>query len=136
MVIFLQKGLTIVRMHVNRTDMLRTIKFYRTKEGNCPVEDFLDSVPGKVAQKITWVLAILENQGMLPSTYFKKLVNTEIWECRIQHGSDIYRIFCFFDKGSIIILTHCFIKKTQKTPSDEIKKAEKYRSAYLNRREV
>ncbi len=114
--------------------MKRNIIFYRTKNGNCPVEDFLDSLSGKVVQKITWVLEILENQGMLPSTYFKKLVNTEIWECRIQQGSNIYRIFCFFDKGSVIILTHGFIKKTQKTPSDEIKRAEDYRNDYLNRR--
>ena len=116
--------------------MKRTVIFYRTKDGNCPVEDFLDSLPGKVVQKITWVLEILETQGMLPSSYFKKLVNTEIWECRIQHGSNIYRIFCFFEKGSIIILTHGFIKKTQKTPPEEIRKAEEYRSDYLKRRNI
>ena len=123
-------------MHANIKDMKRTIIFYRTKDGNCPVEDFLDSLPGKVVQKIAWVLEILETQGMLPSSYFKKLVNTEIWECRIQHSSNIYRIFCFFDKGSIIILTHGFIKKTQKTPIDEIKRAEEYRSDYLKRRKL
>ena len=116
--------------------MKRTIIFYRTKDGNCPVEDFLDSLPAKVVQKITWVLEILESQGMLPTTYFKKLVNTEIWECRIQQGSNIYRIFCFFDKGSVIILTHGLIKKTQKTPSDEIKRAEDYRNDYMKRRKL
>lgn len=100
------------------------------------MEDFLDSLPGKVVQKIAWVLEMLEQQGMLPTTYFKKIVNTEIWECRIQQGSNIYRIFCFLDKGSIIILTHGFIKKTQKTPIDEIKRAEEYRSDYLKRRKV
>ena len=76
--------------------MKRTILFYKTEDGKCPVEDFLDSLPGKVVQKIAWVLEILEKQGMLPTTYFKKLVNSEIWECRIQQGSSIYRIFCFF----------------------------------------
>jgi len=114
--------------------MKRTVIFYKTKDGNCPVEDFLDSLPGKVVQKITWVLELLESQGMLPTTYFKKLVNTEIWECRIQQGSNIYRIFCFFDKGSVIILTHGLIKKTQKTPSEEIKRAEDYRNDYMKRR--
>lgn len=128
--------MTSVHMCANFGNMNRTIIFYRTKDGNCPVEDFLDSLPGKVVQKIAWVLEILEQQGMLPSTYFKKLVNTEIWECRIQQGSNIYRIFCFFDKGSIIILTHGFIKKTQKTPIDEIKRAEEYRSDYLKRRKL
>jgi len=51
--------------------MKREIIFYKTKDGKCPVEIFLDSLPGKVAQKITWVLEILETQGMLPSLYFK-----------------------------------------------------------------
>ena len=110
--------------------MKRTIIFYRTKDGNCPVEDFLDSLPGKVVQKITWVLEILENQGMLPATYFKKLVNTEIWECRIQQGSNIYRIFCFFDKGKLIVLANGFQKKTQKTPKAEIEKALKIMEEY------
>jgi len=114
--------------------MKRTVIFYRTKDGNSPVEDFLDSLPGKVVQKITWVLEILENQGMLPSTYFKKLISTEIWECRIQQGSNIYRIFCFFDNGSIIILTHGLIKKTQKTPYEVIKRAENCRNDYMKRR--
>jgi phage-related protein len=114
--------------------MIRKIIFYRTKEGNCPVENFLDSLPGKVAQKITWTLEILENQGMLPSTYFKKLKNTEIWECRIQFGSNIYRIFCFFELNSIIVLTHGFIKKSQKTPQKEIERAIQYKNDYISRR--
>ena len=92
----------------------------------------LDSLPGKVAQKITWVLEILENQGMLPSIYFKKLINTDIWECRIQSGSNIYRIFCFFEKGNIIVLTHGLIKKTQKTPNKEIELALKLKEEYFN----
>ena len=116
--------------------MKREIIFYKTKDGKCPVEIFLDSLPGKVAQKITWVLEILETQGMLPSLYFKKLVNTDIWECRIQSGSNIYRIFCFFDLGSIIVLTHGFIKKSQKTPLSEIIKAENYKKEYLSRRKL
>jgi phage-related protein len=114
--------------------MIRKIIFYRTKDGNCPVENFLDSLPGKVAQKITWTLEILENQGMLPSTYFKKLKNTEIWECRIQFGSNIYRIFCFFELNSIIVLTHGFIKKSQKTPQKEIERAIAYKNDYILRR--
>jgi len=51
--------------------MKRTVIFYRTKDGNCPVEDFLDSLPGKVVQKITWVLEMLESQGMLLSRFFE-----------------------------------------------------------------
>ncbi len=54
--------------------------FYKTAEGKCPVEEFLDSLPGKVAQKAAWVLSLLEDLEVVPSTYFKKLAGTEeIW---------------------------------------------------------
>ena len=56
----------------------------------------------------------------------------DIWECRIKQGSNIYRIFAFW-KGNEIILTHGFIKKTQKTPRNEIEKAENYKKDYFNR---
>jgi hypothetical protein len=70
--------------------MSRTITFYITADGKCPVQDFLDALPGKVAQKVVWVLRLLEDLEMVPATYFKKLVGPEdIWECRIQSGSDI-----------------------------------------------
>ena len=115
--------------------MGKTIIFYRTADGKCPVQEFLDSLSGKVAQKIAWVLSLVEDLDVVPSTYFKKLVSTEeIWECRIQLGSNAYRIFCFFDGHSVVVLTHGLIKKTQKTPQREIERAEAYRKNYLQRR--
>jgi len=113
----------------------KTIRFYRIADGKCPVQEFLDSLSGKVAQKVAWVLSLVEDLDVVPSTYFKKLVSTgEIWECRIQFGSDAYRIFCFFDGNSVVVLTHGLIKKTQKTPQREIERAEAYRRDYLQRR--
>jgi len=113
----------------------RTILFYRTADGKCPVQEFLDALPGKVAQKVTWVLRLLEDLERIPAIYFKKLIGTEeIWECRIQFGSDIYRVFCFFDSHSVVILTHGFEKKSMKTPRQEIERAETYRCDYLNRK--
>jgi phage-related protein len=53
-----------------------------------------------------------------------------IWEIRVKVGSDIFRVFCFFDKGNLIILLNGFQKKTQKTTKNEIKKAEKLRTKY------
>ena len=115
--------------------MGKTVIFYRTADGKCPVQDFLDSLPGNVAQKVTWVLNLIEDIDGVPVTYFKKLVGTEdIWECRIQLGSNAYRIFCFFDGHSVVVLTHGMIKKTQKTPRGEIDRAEAYRRDYLQRR--
>jgi phage-related protein len=104
-------------------------------DGKCPVQEFLDSLSGKVARKALWTLKLLEDLEMLPSTYFKKLTGTdEIWEYRVQYGSNIYRIFCFFDTHSVVILTHGLIKKTQKTPMQEIERAETYRKDFLSRR--
>jgi phage-related protein len=114
--------------------MHRIIIFYKTLEGGCPVKEFLDSLDGKVAQKITWVLSLLEDLDNIPSLYFKKLAGTDgIWECRIKYGSNIYRIFCFMLKDSNVVLTHGFIKKTQRTPKNEIEKAEKYKNDFIER---
>ncbi len=114
--------------------MNRTVLFYKTANGKCPVQEFLDSLPGKVARKIVWVIKLLEDIDMIPSFYFKKLVGTEeIWECRIQFGSNAYRIFGFFI-GNMVVLTHGFVKKTQKTPVHEIERAVAYRRDFLRRR--
>jgi phage-related protein len=112
--------------------MKRKVIFYVSLSGKCPVEEFLDSLPAKAVQKITWVLKLIEDLDVISTQYFKKLVNTDdIWECRISFGSNIYRLFGFFKDGSMVILTHGIIKKTQKTPLNDIKKAEAYKKDFL-----
>ena len=114
--------------------MSREILFYRTATQKCLVEDFLDALPSKVAQKVTWVLGLLEDLDVIPAQYFAKMSGTDdIWECRVKLGSNIYRVFAFWD-GNKIILTHGFIKKTQKTPNNEIEKAENYKKDYFERK--
>ncbi len=99
------------------------------------MRDFLDSLPPKVTQKVTWVLKLIEEMDIVPSSYLKKLVGTEeIWECRIMFGSNAYRIFCFFAGNSVVVLTHGFAKKSPKTPRGEIERAESFRKDYLKRR--
>jgi phage-related protein len=109
----------------------RSIQFYRTSSGKCPVEEFLDSLSGKAAQKVTWVLQLIEELEIIPEQYLKKLTK-DIWECRIQFGGNIFRVLCFFDE-SVVVLTHGFQKKTRKTPTGETEKAEKCRNDYLYR---
>jgi phage-related protein len=112
----------------------RDIRFYRTMDGKCPIEEFLDSLSDKTVQKITWVLKLVQDLEMVPSTYFKKLEATDdIWECRIQFGSQNYRLLGFFFESSFIILTHGFSKKSQKTPRSEIERAEAYRKDFMRR---
>jgi hypothetical protein len=76
--------LTDVNFDVNIMNMLRDVKFYKTSDGYCPVQEFIESLSAKAAQKVTWTLTLLEEQEFLPNTYFKKLVDTDgIWEVRI-----------------------------------------------------
>ena len=114
---------------------MRTVNFYRLPNGNSPVEEFLDSLTGKQAQKVLWVLQLIEELEVIPRQYFKKLVDSEgIWEVRIQFGNDIFRLLGFFDGGALLILTNGFAKKTQKTPPQEIALAVRRKEEYLARR--
>ncbi|MDP1714675.1 MAG: type II toxin-antitoxin system RelE/ParE family toxin [Anaerolineales bacterium] len=109
--------------------------FYHLPNSNYPVEAFLDSLTGKQAQKVLWVLQLIEELDIVPRQYFKKLVDSEdIWEVRIQFGNDIFRLLGFFDGGNLLILTNGFAKKTQKTPSQEITLAIRRKEEYLARR--
>lgn len=114
---------------------MKQIDFYRTSSGRCPVEEFLDSLTGKQAQKITWVLQLIEDLDHVPKQYFKKLVNTDdIWEVRVQFSGNIFRLLGFLDGDELLILTSGFAKKTQKTPHQEIATAEQRKRDYLRRR--
>jgi phage-related protein len=114
---------------------MRTVVFYRLPNGGSPIEEFLDSLTGKQAQKVLWVLQLIEDLEMVPRQYFKKLVDSEgIWEVRIQFGNDIFRLLGFFEDGTLLIVTNGVVKKTQKTPSQEIALAVRRKQEYLARR--
>ncbi len=114
---------------------MREVNFYKSSSGKSPIIDFLDSLSGKQAQKITWVLGIIEESRIVPKQYFKKLINTDnIWEVRVISSSNIFRLLGFFDGNNLVILTNGFVKKTQKTPKKEIKLAEKRKKDYLERK--
>ncbi|MBD0319994.1 MAG: type II toxin-antitoxin system RelE/ParE family toxin [Gemmatimonadetes bacterium] len=113
---------------------MREIRFYRTSSGRSPVEEFLNSLSGKQAQKLVWVLRLVEELDRVPVQYFKKLTGTEeLWEVRAQHGGDTFRLLGFFDGATVVVLVSGFAKKTQETPSREIELAEARRRDYLSR---
>ena len=113
---------------------MKEIQFYKTKSGKCPVEDFFDTLSEKQVEKVLWVLRIIRDLDFVPREYLKKLINTEdIWEIRVKSGGNIFRILGFFHENQIIILTNGFMKKTQKTPLNEIKIAQERRKDYLER---
>ena len=115
--------------------MHRNVLLYETKDGKCPVKEFILSVPVKVQRELAKHLKLLAEVDLLLEPYFKKLTNTDqIWEVRKRFGSNSYRILFFFDEGNIVVLTNGFVKKTQKTPKKEILRAEEYKKDYLRRK--
>lgn len=113
---------------------MRKIVFYETSSGKCPVEDFLDTLSSQQAQKVTWVLKLVEELPSVPTKYFKKLMNTNgIWEVRVTTGNNNFRLLGFFDGSRLIVLNHAFKKKTQKTPLQAIKAAEERKKDYIKR---
>ena len=113
---------------------MRTIIFYKTENGDCPVEDFLDSLPAKQAKKVVWVLDIVESMDLVPASYFKKLDGTnDIWEVRADLGNDAFRLLGFMHRGNFVVLTNGFAKKTKKAPLAEIELAERRKKDYLSR---
>ncbi len=87
-------------------------------------EEFLTKQPIKVQDKIFKILEAIQTLERIPTSYLKLLRGTNgLYEARIQLGTDIWRVFCFFDRGRLVILLNGFQKKTQKTPQNEIEKA-------------
>ncbi|GAB2577508.1 type II toxin-antitoxin system RelE/ParE family toxin [Spirosoma areae] len=90
----------------------------------------------KVQKKILWTLKLIESLDRIPENYFKHLEGTDaLYEIRVQVGSDIFRIFCFFDSNNLVVVGNGFQKKTQKTPVAEIAKAGKIKQEYYEEKQ-
>ena len=78
-----------------------------------------------------WTFDLIEDLERVPEIYLKHIEEIDgLYEIRVQHGSDIFRIFCFFDKGQLVVLANGFQKKTQRTPRSEIDQALKIKQEY------
>lgn len=94
-------------------------------------EEFLLAQSQKIQDKIFKVLEIIETVEHVPKTYLAPIKTQKgLFEARIQLGSNIWRVFCFFDEGRLVILLNAFTKKTQKTPQREIEKAVRLMKEY------
>ncbi len=97
----------------------RKIIFYKNY-----FEKFFVVQSDKVRAKIIWTLDLIEDIDRVPETYLKHIESSPgLYEIRVKFGSDIFRIFCFFDRGKLIVLTNGFQKKAKKTPKQEIETA-------------
>ena len=109
----------------------RKIVFYKNY-----FQEFFDKQTKKVKAKIVWTFNLVEDLQRVPETYLKHIENTDgLYEIRVQLGSDIFRIFCFFDQGQLVVLANGFRKKTQKTPKKEIEFAIKIKEEYEKEKE-
>jgi phage-related protein len=106
----------------------RTAIFYKDY-----FESFFIQQTKKVKAKIIWTIELIEELERIPEIYLKHIESTDrLYEIRVKQGSDIFRIFCFFDQGRLIILANGFQKKSQKTPTKEIERALKIMEEYEN----
>lgn len=98
--------------------------------------DFYEIQTEKVKDKIDYVLDLIRKVQRVPETFLKHLVGTEgLYEIRVKSGSGIYRIFCFFDEGKLVVLINAFHKKTQKTPKRDLELALKLKEEYFKEKE-
>lgn len=98
--------------------------------------DFFETLKPEVRKKFNWTLQLIATIDRVPKKYFKHMEgSTGIYEIRVEVGSDIYRVFSFFDKGQLIILLNGFQKKSQKTPINEIELAEKLKLKYYEEKD-
>jgi phage-related protein len=113
---------------VNKKHVKRAIIFYKDY-----FQEFFVKQKEKVKDKIIWTFELIEELPRVPETYLRHIENTNgLYEIRVQLGSDIFRIFCFLDKGQLVVVMNGFQKKSQKTPKEEIEKAMKIKQEYEN----
>jgi len=110
---------------------IRTVYFYKSY-----FKDFLNELKSsKVRDKVLYVLRIIETVQRISTDHLKHIEGTDgLYEIRIQSGSDIYRVFCFFDAGNLIVIANGFQKKSQKTPRREIERALQIKSEYESKK--
>ncbi|MFV0530947.1 MAG: type II toxin-antitoxin system RelE/ParE family toxin [Flavobacteriales bacterium] len=95
--------------------------------------DFYVEQSGKVQEKIEYIFKIIRTVQNVPKKFLDHMTGTDgLFEIRIEFESNIYRIFCCFDKGNLVVLFNAFQKKSQKTPKKEIELALKLKEEYFN----
>ena len=99
-------------------------------------QQFFNPLDEKTKEKIDEVLFMISFLDKIPTKFFKSIEGIKgLYEIRIEYKSNIYRIFCCFDKGNLVVLFNGFQKKTQKTPSKELEKAEKLMIEYFKNKD-
>lgn len=109
--------------------------FYETADGKIPAKEFLLSLDYDMRAKMIRSLEMLQKNGSALREPHSKELEDGIFELRAKFGSNISRMLYFYDEGRVVLLTNGFVKKTQKTPKQEIELAKAYRADYYARKE-
>lgn len=113
---------------------MRTIIYYKTEAGTCPAKDFINGLEDAQIEAVFNNIGVVRDlETHVPRTIFKK-ITADLWEIITKSGGLQIRILSFFDGGSMIVLASGFVKKTKKTPLNEIRTAEMRRKDYLKRK--
>lgn len=96
------------------------VQLYEKANGDCPIQDFLDSLDDKMAAKMYGMIELLEENGPALRKPYSEHLQDGIFELRAKFSSNITRVIYFFYVDKRIILTNGFVKKTQKTPKKRI----------------
>lgn len=113
--------------------MLKKKKFRTVVSYKEYFNEFYSKQTIKIKKKIIWTLELIEEIEHIPETYIKHVEGTDgLYEIRIKFSSNIYRIFCFFDKGKLVVTANGFQKKSKKTPKNQIEKALAIKKEYEN----
>lgn len=116
-----------------RGGRLFRIDFYHLPSGKAPVEEFLDGLETKMRNKAVDSISLLEEFGNQLTMPHSRAMGDGLYELRIKFAGDITRIFYFFFVENRIILTNGFVKKTVKTPPNELKLAKRYKVDFERR---
>lgn len=111
------------------------VEMYDLPDGTYPAQEFMLSLDEKMRAKVLWTVKAFEEFGTELRMPYSEYLRDNIFEVRAKVGSNISRVLYFFFDGNKAILTHGFIKKTEKTPASEIERAIKYRKEYFSRKE-
>jgi len=99
--------------------------------------DFYSELEQKIKDKINYVFYVIKFIQIVPTTFLKHIEGTDgLYEIRVEYKSNIYRIFCCFDHGNVVVLFNAFQKKTSKLPAKEIEKALRLKNEYFDKKSL
>ncbi len=109
--------------------------FYDLPDGTMPAAEFIAGLPPKLKAKTLRTVQLLRDNGITLREPYSKHLDDGIFELRAKVSTNITRVLYFFFAGGTAVLTNGFVKKTQKTPPEELQKAKGYRAEFLGRKE-